>query len=517
MNEFNLTSRKKDEYFNTDYLRSGLKGRAVKGAGATVFSQGLVFCIQMAGTIILARLLTPVDFGLVTMVTTVSLLLQNFGINGFTEVVIQKEDINHKQVSTLFWINAISSIVLALFFVFMAPVLVWFYKEPRLAPVVIAISISIVLTGLSTQHLALLKRTMRFYSFSSINIAARAISICSSIILAWRGWGFWALVVGNVVLALTTTAGSWIVCRWRPGLPDIHAGIKPMIKFALNTYGNFSMNYFTRNLDNVLVGWRYGSQSLGFYKKAYDLFILPMGQLSAPLTSVFLAALSRLRTYPDKYRLSYLKAISMLAFVGMPLSAFLTLIGHDLIVLILGPQWNNSGVIFSYFAPSIGIILIYGTNGWLHLSLGRADRWFRWGIVEVIFTALFLIVGLQFGAIGVAIAYTASSYCLLCPGLWYAGRPINLSISSIICAIWKYYIAALVAGLLCWFMLYSLEMNSNKFIGSNLSFRVVFVMTSYVLLYMLLIVILHHGIKPIIEFISIVRDMIPNRRYAKVS
>ena len=118
----------------------------------------------------------------------------------------------------------------------------------------------------------------------------------------------------------------------------------------------------------------------------------------------------------------------------MPLSAMLTLAGYDIILLVLGPQWTKAGEVFCYFGASIGIMLIYGTQGWLHLSLGRPDRWFRWGITECIAITCFFIIGLQFGISGVAIAYSLAFYLLAGPCLWYAGKPVHLTISSLLSA-----------------------------------------------------------------------------------
>jgi O-antigen/teichoic acid export membrane protein len=132
---------KTSSYFITDHIQGNLKKLALRGAGATIFSQILTFVIQMGGTIILARLLTPEDFGLVAMVTSFSLLLQNFGLNGFTEAILQKEEINHDMISTLFWINGVISFGLMLFFMALAPVVAWFYGEPRLKAITIGIAL----------------------------------------------------------------------------------------------------------------------------------------------------------------------------------------------------------------------------------------------------------------------------------------------------------------------------------------------------------------------------------------
>lgn len=499
----------KDEYFKTDYLRTDVKKRAMRGAGATIFASIISFCMHFFGTIILARLLTPNDFGLITMVTTFSLLLQNFGVNGFTEAIIQREDLNHRIMSTLFWINAAISFTLMLLFMAMAPLIAWFYKEPHLNVITIGVAFSIIAGGMTTLHMGILRRKMQFYIVSGIQITAGFINIIITVIMAWQGFGYWALVAHAVIPQVVVALFGWNFCRWRPGRPGAVKEIIPILKFAFHTYGNFTLNYFSRNIDKLLIGWRYAAQPLGFYKKAYDLFALPANQLIAPLSNVALAALSRLTSEPEKYRRYYLNAVSIIAFVGMPLSAMLTLCGKDIILLVLGPQWTKAGDIFCYFGASIGIMLIYGTQGWLHLSLGRPDRWVRWGIFECISTSVFFIAGLPFGAEGVAIGYTISFYVLAAPCLLYAGNPIDIKLSALISSVWKYFVAALTAGLISFFFLYSFDGVAQFFTALNVFNRIITASILCFFFYILIIIFLYRGVKPITDFISILKDMLP--------
>src|SRR6266436_9273970 len=136
----------------------GLRRVAVRGAGVTALSQSLAFAIQMIATVILARLLTPADFGLLAMVSTFSLLLANFGPIGFTEAVLQREEIDHALASNLFWINLSLGLLLTIGFAAAGPLLARFYGDPRVARVALVMSLTIFLTSLSVQHLALLKR-----------------------------------------------------------------------------------------------------------------------------------------------------------------------------------------------------------------------------------------------------------------------------------------------------------------------------------------------------------------------
>jgi O-antigen/teichoic acid export membrane protein len=507
-----MKALRREEYFGTGQVDFDLKSRTLRGGGATVFSQVLIYGIQMVGTIVLARILKPSDFGLVAMVTAFSFLFQNFGLRGFTEATIQSDMIDREKISTLFWIQIALSVGVTLLFIGLSPIMAWFYDEGRLVEIAVVIGFSFVFNALATQHLALLQRNMQFYRVAGNEMFANIITQIVAIGFAVWGWGYWALVARRVVPLVAVAAGAWILCRWVPGLPGRDAGVKSMLKFGMHTYGNFATNYFSRNLDKVLVGWRYGAQSLGQYERAYYLFVMPVNQLSNPLTGVAVAALSRLRDDREKFRRYYLKGVSVLAVIGMPLSSILTLTGKDLLLLLLGAQWTGAGEVFTVFGPAIGITLVYGTHGWLHLSLGRADRWLRWGIVELVVCGFCFVLGLAFGAIGVAIGYTASFYALIGPGLWYAGKPANITFFNVVSAIWKYCLSALVAGMLTWIALYRIDAVNLVFAGLNIFARIVVSGTLCLLLYVALGITLFGGKSWISEFISLLLEMMRNIR-----
>jgi PST family polysaccharide transporter len=493
---------------------AGLRRLAVRGAGFTVFGQSLGFAIQMIATVILARLITPADFGLVIMVTMFSLLLVNFGLNGFTEVVLQREKMDNRVASTLFWITAGSGLVLTLAFAGAAPLVARFYGDTRLIGVTRALSATILLTSLSVVHLALLRRAMRFAEVSTNDIAARAVAVIASVLLALLGWGYWALVAAAIALPLITCAGAWWLCRWVPGLPGRHPGTLPMVQFALNVYGRFTANYLTWNLGSFLLGWRFGAAPLGFYKKAYDLFILPLNQLSSPLTNVAVSALSRLVDDPVQYRRYFLSALSTLAFVGMGLGGALTLAGRDVILFLLGPEWEEAGRIFTFFGPGIGIMLLYYTHGWIHLSVGRADRGLRWGLVEVAVTGACFVIGLQWGPVGIAVGWVASLWILTIPALWYAGRPCSLGIAPVIGAVWKYIVASGLAGVAAAALIRAIPVPVLASATFGALMRVVLISLVFGALYLLAVVVVHRGLEPIRQVLRLAADMLPRRRRA---
>jgi O-antigen/teichoic acid export membrane protein len=488
---------------------SGLRRVAVRGAGVTALFTTVGFAIQMIATVILARLLTPADFGLVAIVTTFTLLLMNVGYNGISEAVIQRDEFDHALASNLFWINAGIGLCLAVAFAAAGSLLARLYGDPRVAPVAIALSATIFLSSLSVLHLALLKRGMQFSTVSTNDVVARVASVAVSIACGWGAWGYWALVAGAITLPTATCAGAWVRCRWIPGRPRRRAGTGAMVRFAMNTFGHFSANYCTRNLDNLLVGWLFGPQSLGFYKKAYDFCVLPVAQLSDPLHAVAVPILSRLAGDPERHKRYVLRALSTLAFVGMGLGAGLALVGQDLIYVLLGPQWTESGRIFSFFAPAIGGLLLYVAYGWIHLSMGRPDRMFRWAVIEFAVIGCLFVLGLPWGPVGVASAWVVSAWVLAVPALWYAGRPVNLGIGSIIGAVWRYVVAAPLAGAMARTIIHRIpaRVSATGLLGAIDRGLMAFLL--FGALYLCAVIVLYGGPAPLRQVGALLRDMLP--------
>ncbi len=496
--------------------RERLDRLAIRGAGITVFLGGVGLAIQVIATVILARLVTPRDFGLVAMVTTFSLLLTNFGLNGFTEAVLQREEIDDALASNLFWINLASGFLLTAGFAAAGSVLARIYKDPFVTVIAIGISPAIFFTSASVIHLALLKRGMHFYAVSANDVLARAISVTLSILLGWGGYGHWALVAAVVMQPLAGSIGAWFLCRWIPRPPRRAAGTSSMVSFALTTYGRFTVNYFTRNVDNLLVGGYFGAALLGYYKKAYDLFALSVSQLTSPLTNVAVSALSRLNPHSIQYRDFFLRALSVMAFVGMGLSADFTLVGQDLIRLLLGPGWEPAGRIFVFFGPGIGFMILYYMHGWIHLSIGRADRWFLWGLIEAVATCLLFIMALPWGPMGIAIAWSTSFMILMIPSFWFAGKPIQFGIKPMISAVWKYVLASLLASCACARIMHALPPLGVLPGEAEFLERILTNSLLFGVLYLIAVVLLYRGCSPIYQVALLLREMAPSFRQNQV-
>jgi O-antigen/teichoic acid export membrane protein len=498
-----------DGSFQTVPTGKGLRHSAVRGAGAAIAGSAANFVAQIGAVVILARLLTPADFGIVTMVTTFSLLLRSFGLNGFTELIMQREELTESLASNLFWINLGVGTLLTFTFAGSGRLLALFFNTASVVQVTRAMSLTIGVGCLGYVHTGLLQRAMHFRTTALISFTGQVLYVIVSIALAIAGWHYWALVWGSVMQTAVVAVGSLLVCRWIPSLPSRASGTASGFTFAMNVYSHFAFSYLTRNTDNILVGWRFGDRALGFYKKAYDLFVLPETQLLAPLSAVVVGTLSRVNRDREQFQRCFLRAISVLAFLGMGIGAYFALVGSDIIQFLFGPGWEEAGRIFALFGPGIGVMLLYNTHGWIHLSIGRPERWFRWGLLEFLCTATLFLLTLRWGPSGIAFAWTASYFLLMFPGFWYAGKPIELGIGSIFGVIWKFFAASLASGCATILILRSTPYSAVPVGAAGALLRMVSVFLIFVGLYLCGVILLHRGLAPLSETVGLLRDLLP--------
>ncbi|HUD51132.1 lipopolysaccharide biosynthesis protein [Parvibaculum sp.] len=412
-----------DLFFRTDHLVDDLSGRSVRGGAVTIFAQIVKIVAQLGVTVVLARLLAPEAFGLVAMVAVVLTFLETFKDLGLSAATVQRPTITHEEVSTLFWVNVGLGFVAALLMVPLAPLLAWFYGEPELIDITLVLGIGFALSGFSTQHLALLRRQMRFSLLASIQMGAEILGMLSAVAAAYLGAGFWALILQRLVWSAVMALGGWVFCGWRPGRPGRLGHVRELLGFGGHVTGSNLVSLFVRNMDQVLIGWYWGATPLGLYDRAYKILLLPINNLNAPLFSVAMPALSRLADQPARYRATYLGIVEKLSMVTMPCAALL-IAAPDLVVrLLFGPQWVAATPIVAW----LGVAALYQpvtyTCSWLFMTQNRTAEMFRWGMVSSALSAAAIVAGLPFGAVGVAASWAVTGILIRMPALfWAVGR-----------------------------------------------------------------------------------------------
>ena len=422
-----------DVHLRTDHLRRDVKDRSIRGGVVTVAAQLIKVGAQLGVTAILARLLRPEAFGLVAMVAVIVAVLEMFKDFGLSIATVQRENLTHEDVSALFWVNVALGVIAALLMVPLAPLLAWLYREPALVDVTLWLAIGFVLSGLSTQHLALLRRQMRFTALAMVLMWSEIIGMVAAVIAAFAGAGYWALVLQRLVWALCLALGAWALCPWRPGHPAGLWQVRSLLRFGGHVTGSNLVSTFVRNLDQMLIGWYWGATPLGLYERAFKLLIVPINNLNAPLFSVAMPALSRLADQPAPYRRAYLGTVEKLNMVAMPCAALLIAVPGDVVRVVFGPQWLGATPIVAW----LGVAALYHPIGytcsWLFMTQDRTAEMFRWGLVGSALNAAFIVGGLPFGPVGVAASLAVGGLAVRMPLLfWVVGRRGPVSIGDLV-------------------------------------------------------------------------------------
>jgi len=435
-----------DAYF-ADHQESGDLGRqALRGGIVSVAMQYGNGVLQILAAVVLARLLTPADFGLVaiiTVLTSFAPLLIDFGLGDATT---QRARITRGQISSLFWLSTGVGLVVAVVLAAASPLIAMLYRQPALEPIALSTAITFVLWGASNQHLALLRRTMQFGQIARIQLFGSLVGIVTAIVLALCGFGYWALVARPIANAFCVVIGAWIGCPWRPGRPAFDAEVKSMIRFGLHVVG-FSVTYtVAKAVDRIALGLFYPPAQVGYYQNAITLYESSIWQVLAQVHTVGSAALSKLQSNVTALRQKYESALSALAFFVMPAAAVLSVTAEDVTVVLLGERWRPAGSLLRIIGLRGIFQVVEASQGWLHLSIGRADRWRNWGVVSLVVQIVAVLAGLSFGTTGVAIASVAASVCIALPSISYAGRPIGLGSSVVIRAVGPQLVGAVCAA-----------------------------------------------------------------------
>lgn len=407
------------EHFATGHLLTGLKERAVSSGVVTMATQGAQFVLTLVSTMVLARLLTPQDFGLVAMVMTVIGFFRIFNEAGLSTATVQREGITHAQVSNLFWTNIAVGATISFILAMGAPAVAWFYREPRLTSITLALCITFLFTTSTVQHLALLKRQMRFKMLALIQVSSIGAGILTGIAMALLKCGYWSLVGMQITTPVTAFLVTWTVSRWRPQWPTRRSGTRSLLSFGANLTASSFLWSLARGSDSLLIGRFYGSASLGLYSRAAALLNRPLEQAMGPLEAVCVPTFSRLQAQPERYRRIVFQVYDSIAVGSFPFAGMLLALAHPLTLVVLGPKWESAAMIFAGFTLVALYVPIATVAGWLLSSQGRGRDYMVLSSISSSVTVLFFLVGLRFGPVGVAMSYSLSCLLVQLPVAYY--------------------------------------------------------------------------------------------------
>lgn len=400
-----------------------LKHSAVSGIKWTTLSSATIAALQLLQLTVLARLLKPSDFGLMAMTMVVIGFAQAYADMGISAAIIYRQNVTREQLSSLYWLNILSGLVVFSVVCAASPLAVWFFHEPLLFKLLPVVAASFLITSTSLQFHWLLEKELRFNLLAKQEICASSCGALVAVVSAFLGQGVWSLVWGQLMNAGVKTSLLLVVGmqQWKPMLHFKRSDLHGFLSFGLYQMGERSINYFNSRIDQLMVGNLLGAQQLGYYNFAFNLVMQPISTLNPIMTRVAFPVFARIQNDSTGLRQSYIKMMSMLNTVNAPLLFGLAAVAPLLLPLVFGDKWTPAVMLVQILAFYSFIRSTGNPVGSLLLAKGRADLGFRWNLALLFITTPVVYIGARLGdALGIAIAlsvlmvsYSVANYFFL--------------------------------------------------------------------------------------------------------
>jgi O-antigen/teichoic acid export membrane protein len=409
-----------------------LGGRAVRGAAVTLAGQGVRILVQILSVVVLSRILSPRDYGLLAMVTAVIGVADIFRDLGLSTAAVQARVLTERQRTNLFWINTALGLVLTLAALFLAPALAAMYQQPELVEICRILAVTFLLNGVATQYRADLNRGLRFGWLAAADVVASVMAFGVAVTMAANGAGYWALV-GQQIVQYAVMLGLVVAgARWWPRLPSRGADMGGLLRFGWHMVGTQVIGYVANNADSVVIGTRLGPGPLGLYNRAFQLLMTPLTQVRAPTTQVALPVLSAVQDDDQLFAMYVRKGqlalgYTLIAGLGVVLGA-----APELVATLLGDQWQAA-------APLLGLLALAGAlqtlgfvNYWVYLARGLTRALMQYSLIQAAIKITCVAVGSQWGVVGVAAGYALAPALTWPLSFWWLARSTSLPMRPLV-------------------------------------------------------------------------------------
>ena len=408
-----------------------LRAKTLVGLAWTVMSQASQQLLSFAVSVALTRLLTPEDFGLVGKVMVFVGFARVLGDFGFGSALIQDKQADHLKTTSVFWLNLALGLTLTLVLWLGAEAVARFYRDDALAPLLRWLSAGVTITAMSSLHRALLRKRMDFRSLAVADNAAGVLAGAVGIGMALYGLGPHAIVCQSLTSSAVVAAVLWWRSSFRPSIGFSAAAVRSLWRFSSNMIGSAMLNYWVRNLDNLLIGKYLGSAALGIYQRAYGLMLLPVNQLTNVTGLVMFPAMSAVQLEHERVKRIYLRAVAGIALLSAPVMLGMLVTAEPFVLTLYGERWRE-------VIPLLRVLSLVGlaqavnaTVGWIYQSQGRTDLQFRFVVAAAALTYVAFAVGLRWGMMGVAVAYAIRVYSTIYFAYWIPGRLIGMKVGEV--------------------------------------------------------------------------------------
>ncbi|MGS0685686.1 lipopolysaccharide biosynthesis protein [Nakamurella sp. GG22] len=430
--------------------------RAARGASVVMVGQIARIVIQIGSVAVLARLLDPVDYGLIAIVLAVvgvGEILRDFGLSAGA---IQAAHLDRHQRDKLVWLNTAIGAGLALCGVLLAPVVAAIFGQPQLTGITQVLSITFLISGVTAQYRADLNRRMRFKSLVVTDVASQVIGVVIAIVLALAGTAYWALVAQQLGVAISTLVILMLYARWLPRRPRRGVDVKSIVHFGHGMMASQLVGYLNNSVDTYTIALTLGPDQLGIYNRGFQLLMRPLNQLRAPSTTVALPVLSRLNN--DLPRASRYIVSGQLA-LGYPLVGMLAFAAGaavPLVNLFLGSDWSAVAPVFALLAIAGAFQTLSYVGNWVYLARALTGQLFWYSLVSLSIKVVCVVVGSNWGIVGVAAGYAIAPAIAWPISLWWLSRLTPIPVRALTYGAIRITGCAVVAGLACLLVVTSL-------------------------------------------------------------
>ena len=382
----------------------GIKKRTISGIKWNGLASGINQGFSIVFGIMLARLLPPWVFGMIAMIRVFTGFANVITNSGFAQALIQRKEIEEDHKHSMFWFNLAIGIFLFLIIFFCAEPIANFYNEPRLLPLVQILSLQFPLIGSHLVHKALLQKELKFKQIAFINIGSAFISGGVSLVLAFYKYGVWALVWGSMASIVFRTIGTWVASDYLPKFKWNGSKIKSLLGFGAYAFGNQSLNYWTKRVDNLLVGKLLGSAPLGIYAKAYQFLLRPINSIKGQVANVAFPTFSMIQDRVSELKGGYNKASQILILLLGPIMLGVLGLSERFVYSLLGQRWAGMIPLLEIFCV-VGVIASIGLPGPILQARNRMSLFFRATLfVQILFIGGLVVGVLVNGILGAAYA-----------------------------------------------------------------------------------------------------------------
>jgi O-antigen/teichoic acid export membrane protein len=423
-----------------------LKQKTITGFTWSLGGQTIIYVVTLGGTIIMSRLLGPSVFGLFGMLSVFSSLASLFVGFGLSHVIVQNQSLDQRDLSSIFWLNTVLGLMMSVIFFFSANAIAGFYAQPELASITKVFSIIFLIYGCSAVPLGLLSKRLHFKQLVISQLLATTISYAAGITCAYFGRGVWSLVLQSMVNHFVYVCINYYYAQWKPDVTFTKTTLGKIGKFSRNFLPSQLLDFFSLNMDMMLVGKYFGKTDLGYYGRATALVQLPVNSLGNIFNRTFFSALAALQDNKSTFSSSYLRGVKMLTLVVMPILVLTAVLAEKIVLMLFGVEWIGMTPFVTILAIGAAIGSYNSFNDSVMTSQGRTDLLLRINVVEKIILIIGVVVGVRYGIIGVAYAKVFAVASMFIPKLLVLSMVSRISLSQWFSAQLRLFAGLLLCG-----------------------------------------------------------------------